>query len=281
MSNGALIFAHNNASIDYTRLAVFAATRIKKFLNIPVSIVTDNRKWLDENFHLHPFDKIIEIQSEPSAQKLFYDGTMASKKLEWKNLSRNRAYDLTPYDRTLVVDSDYILSSSILKSAFEVDADFQIYQTSFDLAGWRDTACFQRINSYSIPFYWATAFVFEKNKVTAAFFDLITYIKANWNYFKILYGIDSATYRNDYAFSIAIHIMNGKTNGQFATPLPGTMTYIQDRDILLDIKDDKFKFLVEKQSHLGQYLAVKTSGIDVHIMNKISLLRVLEGEQIV
>ena len=144
MSNGALIFAHNNSSIDYTKLAVFAATRIKQFLNIPVSIVTDNRKWLDENFHQHPFDKIIEITAEPATQKLFYDGTLASKKLEWKNLSRNRAYDLTPYDRTLVIDSDYILCSSILKSAFETDAIFQIYQTSFDLAGWRDTSCFQR-----------------------------------------------------------------------------------------------------------------------------------------
>jgi len=277
MSNGALIFAHNNSSIDYTRLAVFAAERVKKFLNIPVSIVTDNRKWLDENFHQHPFDKIIEIASEPATQKLFYDGTLASKKLEWKNLSRNRAYDLTPYDRTLVIDSDYILCSSILQSAFETDAIFQIYQTSFDLAGWRDTSCFERLSSYSVPFYWATAFVFEKNSVTESFFDLITYIKANWDYFKILYGLDTANYRNDFAFSIAIHIMNGKTNGEFATPLPGTMTYIQDRDILLEMTDTKFKFLVEKQHHLGEYLAVKTQGIDVHVMNKISLLRLLEG----
>lgn len=279
MSNGALIFAQNNSSIDYTKLAVFAAERVKKFLNIPVSIVTDNRKWLDENFHQHPFDKIIDIESEQGGQKLFYDGTLASKKLEWKNLSRNRAYDLTPYDRTLVIDSDYILGSSILKTAFETDAIFQIYRTSFDLAGWRDTSCFQRLNSYSVPFYWATAFVFEKNIITQAFFDLVTYIKANWGYFKILYGLDTATYRNDFAFSIAIHIMNGKTNGEFATPLPGTMTYIQDRDVLIDIKDNKFKFLVEKKDFLGEYLAVKTEGLDVHIMNKISLLRVLEGNQ--
>ena len=278
MSNGALIFAQNNASVDYIKLAVFAASRINKFLNIPVSIVTDNRKWLDENYHEHPFDKIIDIDFESAPTKVFHDGTLASKHLEWKNLSRNRAYNLTPYKRTLVIDSDYIISSSILSSAFENDADFQIYQKSFDLAGWRDTSCFQRINSYSIPFYWATAFVFEKNEVTEAFFDLVTYIKANWNYFKILYGIDSPTYRNDYSFSIAIHIMNGKTNGQFATPLPGTMTYIQDKDILLEMSNNKFKFLIEKEQHLGEYLAIKTEGIDVHIMNKISLLRVLDGE---
>ena len=208
MSNGALIFAHNNASVDYVKLAVFAAERIKKYLDIPVSLVTDNAKWLDENYHNHPFDKVIPIQTEQSTQKLFYDGTMSSKKLEWKNLSRYRAYDLTPYDKTLVIDSDYILNSSILKSAFDTDSNFQLYKDSVDLAGWRDMKDVTRINTYSIPFYWATVFVFEKDKVTEAFFDLVTYIKQNWLYFRVLYGIEAEMFRNDFAFSIAIHIMN-------------------------------------------------------------------------
>lgn len=277
MSNGALIFAHNNASVDYVKLAVFAAERVKKHLDIPVSIVTENAKWLSENYHQHPFDKVIPIQAEQAGQKIFYDGTMASKKLEWKNLSRNRAYDLTPYDKTLVLDSDYILNSSILKSAFETDSSFQIYKDSVDLAGWRDTSDVSRINSYSIPFYWATVFVFEKNEITSAFFDLISYIKQNWLYFRVLYGIEGDMFRNDFAFSIAIHIMNGKVDGKFATLLPGKMFYAQDKDLLVEIKDDKMKFLVEKKDYLGEYIAAKTQGIDVHVMNKLSLTRVIDG----
>jgi hypothetical protein len=71
--------------------------------------------------------------------------------------------------------------------------------------------------------------------------------------------------------------MNGKTNGEFATELPGTMSYIQDRDILASIEDTKLKMLVEKKDHLGEYLAVKTTGLDVHVMNKMSLTRVIDG----
>ena len=276
MTHGALIFAHNNPQIDYTKLAVFAARRVKKFLDIPVSIVTDNVNWLISNYPNHPFDKIIEVTAQRGNTKQVFDGSLYAKNVEWLNLTRYQAYDLTPYDKTLVIDSDYIISSSVLKLAFERDDSFQIYQKSFDLAGWRDKNQFERINTYSVPFYWATAFVFEKNSVTRVFFDLITYIKSNWMYFRALYNIEGTSYRNDYAFSIAIHIMNGKTNGGFATELPGTMTYILDRDVLIGLTDSGMQFLLEKKDHLGEYTLAKTTSLDVHVMNKISLSRVLD-----
>jgi hypothetical protein len=277
MSVGALIFAHNNAGIDYTKLAVFAANRVKQFLNIPVSIVTDNVKWLEAEYPDHPFEHVIEIDNESSTQKLFFDGTLSYKTLEWKNLTRGRAYDLTPYDKTLILDSDYIINSDILKNALTLDVPFQIYKKSFDLADWRDKKEFTRINQYSIPFYWATVVVFEKSFITQTFFDLISYIKVNWLYFRVLYGIEASSFRNDYAFSIAIHIMNGKIEGDFAIELPGSMTYIKDKDILLSMNEDKLNFLVEKKDHLGEYIATKTQGIDVHVMNKSSLIRVIDG----
>jgi hypothetical protein len=276
MTTGALIFAQNNAQIDYVKLAIFAASKIKQFLNIPVSIVTDSPAYLVETYPDHGFDQIIEITGSAAGRKTFHDGTLYSKVLEWKNLSRPQIYDLTPYDKTLVIDSDYIINSDILSIALERDYEFQIYTKSFDLSGWRTTKEFERINLYSIPFYWATTFIFVKSPQTKAFFDLVNYIKENWLYYRVLYNIDASVYRNDYAFSIAIHIMNGKTSGDFATELPGKMTYCLDRDILLKMKDNKLQFLVEKQNHLGEYILAKTSGIDVHVMNKISLTRCID-----
>jgi hypothetical protein len=278
MSTGALIFAHNNAGIDYTKLAVFSAARVKEYLDIPVSIVTDNVKWLEKTYPDHNFDKVIEISTEPSTQKLFYDGSISSKKLDWHNVTRSRCYELSPYDTTLVLDSDYILNSDTLKLALNRDESFQIYRNSFDLSGWRESPFYKRINQYSIPFYWATVFIFKKNQLTQAFFDLVSYIKSNWLYFKVLYSIDSNVYRNDFAFSIAIHIMNGKMEGDFAIELPGKMTYLEDRDILVTITDDKVKFITQKKDHLGEYIAGKVQGIDVHIMNKYSLSRVIDGD---
>lgn len=275
MKNGAIIFAQNNTVVDYTKLACFASERVQKFLNIPVSIVTDNPKLVDTSSTL--FDNIIEISPEEYTQRLFYDGSLSSKKVDWKNLSRNRVYELSPYDKTLVLDSDYVINSTRLAQAFDRDSLFQIYHNSFDICEWRDNTCFQRINQFSIPFYWATVFLFQKHPVVESFFNLITYIKINWTYFKVLYSIDSAIFRNDYAFSIAVHIMNGKTNGEFATELPGKMLYTLEQDFLVELTDNAMTFLTQKKEYAGEYLASKVSNLDVHVMNKLSLGRFIDG----
>ena len=276
--NGALIFAQNSARVDYVKLAVFAANQIKKHLNIPVSIITDSRGWLEQAYPDHPFDQIIDIEPKPEQQlKKFNDGSLYGTNVEWKNKERTSIYQLTPYDKTLVIDSDYIINSDILKSVFDSNHDLQIYRNSMDLAGWRDTSEFNRINSYTIPFYWATVFVFQKNIVMESFFNLVEYIKTNWDYFKLLYSIRSDTYRNDFSFSIAIHLLNEKQENNFAVELPGKMTYILDRDFLVNVKDNIMNFLVEKEKYLGEYTLVKTTGLDVHVMNKSSLNRYIDG----
>ena len=278
MTTGAVLFAQNNSHIDYIKMAVFAAKRVQQYLEIPVSIITDNKQWLETHNPDHTFEHVIEIPgSKIHQQKKFYDGSLSHKLAEWKNFSRGQVYNLTPYDTTLVLDSDYIISSTVLKPALDRDCDLQIYHNSMDLSTWRPTDEFYRINQYSIPFYWATIFIFKKSPVMAAFFDIIAYIKDNWRYYSMLYNINSHVFRNDFAFSIAIHLMNNKMPGDFTMELPGKMTYIMDRDILLGIEDSTMRFLVEKQNHHGEYLLVKTADLDMHIINKQSLLRFIDG----
>ena len=279
-TTGAVIFAQNNSSIDYVKLAIFAATRIKTFLNIPVSIITDSSEWMLKSYPKEStvFDQIIKIENVSAYnQKRFNDGTLSSKFLEWKNLARNSVYDLTPYDRTLVIDSDYIINSTTLASPLNSDHTFQIYKDCFSLSSWRGTAEFTRINQYSIPFYWATTFIFEKTLEVKSFFNIIDYIKSNWQYFRTLYSIEVPTFRNDFAFSIAIHLMNAKTSGMFADELPGKMLYISDRDLLISIEDTRMKFLIEKENYLGEYTTVSMQDTDIHVMNKLSLSRFIDG----
>jgi hypothetical protein len=270
MSIGALIFAQNNAQVDYVKMAEFAATKIKKHLSIPVTIVTDTATALSNN---HPFGTVIEIDSLVESKKVFNNGVDDQTVLNWKNYARSDVYNLTPYDKTLVIDSDYIINSSVLKPALELNYDLQIYKNSFDL-GNRNMSEFAYVNQYSIPFYWATTFIFQKSEAMESFFLLIQYIKQNWIYFKELYNLPSVMYRNDHAFSIAIHLMQDRSNGIFAVELPGKMSYILDTDLLLKIKDDSMQFLVQK-ANTNDYIPVKTTGIDVHVMNKFSLLKAL------
>ncbi len=275
MTQGVLLFAQNNSDIDYNKLAVFAATRVEQYLNLPVSIVTDSKDWLlkSQPTARALFDKIISIDTETTQTKRFHDGTLASKILTWKNLSRADCFELSPYDETLVIDTDYIISSNNLSKIWNNKFDFLIYKDSFDLAQWRDDRSFRYINQLSIPFYWATAFYFKKTLYTKSFFQIIKYIKNNWSYYRALYNIDSTVFRNDFAFSIAINIMGG----EFAGSLPGKMNYVLDKDILVNLKDESLKFLVEKKSYAGEYVATKTTALDVHVMNKYSLTRVIDG----
>jgi len=275
MSQGILIFAQNNGSIDYNQLAVEAAKRAKRYLDKPVTIVTNDKKSLLE---LHPdsstlFDKIIEGKDLTKQQKRFYDGSIVYRSMSWKNQLRVRSFDISPYKETLVIDADYLICSDVLNGCWGSPDDFLIYKDSVDLAVWRKPSEFQVLSDKSIDFYWATVFYFRKTAATEIFFDYIKHIHENWTYFKLLFEFESSLFRNDHAFSIAIHYMNGLTDGDFAKNLPGRMYYITDRDILWEIKNDKMRFLVEKQESLGCYTLIKTQGLDVHVMNKQSLIR--------
>ena len=226
MSKGVLFFAANNTDVDYVKIAVYAAKRVKKYLNVPVSIVTPDWRLLYDNYPDADtiFDKVITTPYDATAQrKRFFDGTIASKSLVWRNLNRVTCFELTPYDETLVLDCDYIVNSNILSNVWGSPHDLMIHRGGYDLAQWRDVSSFDYINQYSVPFYWATAFYFKKNKTMLAFFRLIEQIKDNWEYYKCLHTIDSQMFRNDYAFSIAINMMNGGLDDTFAKPLPGTM----------------------------------------------------------
>lgn len=276
MTKGVLLFALNNSEIDYIKLAEDAAKRIHKFLNVPVSVVTDDSSAATiSNKDL--FDNVIIVENEAYHLKRFHDGDKTAK-AHWKNSHRNSSFDLSPYDATLVIDVDYVINSDVLSYCWDQPHDFLIYKKFFDLGQRKDVSEFTYISDYSIPFYWATVFFFRKTDEVDQFFALVSHVKENWQYYKFLFQVRSSSFRNDFAFSIAIHIMNGYSSGDFAKNLPGKLFYTLDKDIFVKKKDKDFYFLIEKESSYGEHLPLKISNNDVHVMNKYSLIRMLEDE---
>lgn len=278
-SNGILLFARNNGELDYVKQAVYSAKRIKKYLDVPVSVVTDSVDYLKNSFDSSIFDKIVSIPYEnPANKRRYHDGTLSHKILNFKNNLRFQSYDLSPYDKTIVMDTDYIICNDKLKYCFDSSSDLMLFKKSEDIAKVRNETEFQRTSDPGIDFYWATVVYFTKSEPNKIFFDLIEFISKNWEYYRRLYQIDDALFRNDYAFSIAVHIMNGFSSGDFVTEFPIKHLYTIDKDILWDVKDDKLTFLVEKKNYLGEYTAITTRGLNVHAMNKFSLERVINKE---
>ncbi len=272
MSNGILCFANNNGSINYIKQAIELAKRAKKYLDLPVSLVTSTFSALDIQYH-DVFDKIIKIQDSKDNQKRYNDGYSLSQSLYFKNNQRHNAFYLSPYDKTLVLDTDYIICNDIFKNAFVSDHNFQIYRKGVDLCEWRNYHEFDYINDKGIPFYWATCFYFTKSLENKIFFDLLQHLRTNWKYYSDVYDLGSRNFRNDHLFSIGIHMMNGFEDGDWAKVLPGKMYYTLDRDILYKIKDDRLVFLIQKENLVNEYILSSIKGCNIHVMNKFSLER--------
>ena len=279
MSKGAFLIARNNGHIDYVKQAVFLAKRIKKYLNIPVTVATDSADYLKDSFDIQVFDQIISLDyTSESNLRYFFDGALTKKTASFKNNNRASVYNLSPYDETLLMDTDYVISNSLLKPVFNSSADFLIYKKSNDIAKVRDESEFDKISDTSVDFYWATVVYFRKTDTNRIFFNLVSHIEQEWNHYRRVYQITSSLFRNDFAFSIAIHIMNGFQSGNFAQQLPGSMMYTTDKDVLYKMTEDEMMFLVEKKDYLGEYTALNTKGQTIHVMNKQSLNRIIDEE---
>ena len=281
MSNGALIFAFNNEKIDYIRQAVFSAKRIKQFLGISTSIVTHDIQHVLSHYEYTVFDKIIEYKSKkPVNTRRFSDGSLYSHVANFNNYNRSYAYELSPYENTLLIDSDYIISNNLLSNCFTSDSELAMYSESLDLCSHRTNEEFKRISDTSVQFYWATVVYFTKTEKSKIFFDLVQHIEEYWEHYTQLYQIHTSIFRNDFAFSIAAHILNNFSNGKSVDHLPGKMYYTLDRDIVYSIENDKINFLIEKEHYLGEYTPICTKNLNVHIMNKFSLNRlILDGNK--
>jgi len=271
MNRGVILFAFQS-TIDYIALAIFSAERIKKHLKLPVSLVTDSKRHLENLGKTEIFDKIIEIEDSTIQKKVFNNGTAEFQNIIWKNSNRSLAYDLTPYEHTIVLDVDYVINSDFLLKCLDINKDFLIFKDSCDLSFWRNSKEFTYVSEFSIPFYWATVLIFKKSEKNKTFFRLVKEIKNNWNYYRSLYQIPDSKFRNDFAFSIAIHITSGFVSNNFDNIIPSKIYYTLDKDYLYNITDNSCSFLIEKQNSGGQYIPTKINNVDVHVMNKFSLI---------
>ena len=278
MSKGVVLFASNNHKINYVKQATFLAKRISKYMDLPTSIVTDvdiNDKYPDS---VDAFDGIILVNNlkHNYASKRYNDGSLSNRVLNFNNGNRADAYFLSPYDETLVMDTDYVVCNSILNNCFEQQKDLLLYKNAVHLGIHNGTPEFDRISDTSVDFYWATVVFFRKTKLNEIYFNLIKHIQENYMHYRSVYQFKSNVYRNDFAFSIAAHIMNGYQKGNFIANLPGKHFYTIDKDVLHSIEDDEITVLLEKAQRLGEYTLSKVKGMNVHVMNKFSLERAID-----
>lgn len=276
MKKGILIYAHNNRSVDYALLAVISGGLAKKHLNVPASLVTDAStvEWMRESKILETatqvFENIIVVNRPITNNTRKLSDGLTSDLVPFINSNRSSVWDLTPYDRTLLIDSDYLTFSNSLGEYWDVEEDVLIGESMNDLnevsrAGYHDVY----VSDVGVKLYWATTVMFTKNAASKRFFDTVAYVKDNYKTYGDIFRFDTRQFRNDIAFSIAKHILSGFEESSDIN-LPPVLTAL-DTDILQEVSNNKLTFLVSKINN--QYCAAATTGIDVHVMNKQSIVR--------
>jgi hypothetical protein len=196
MSKGALLFAFNSESFNYYNMAEFAAKRINHYLDLPVTIVTDENSI--PNKIIYNFDKIILVEPDKS--------NIRENKI-WINKGRYQAFDLTPYDETIVLDTDYVVNSNSLLKTFDTYIDFCCHDTtSFFMY---PKAPQEILSSYSFKTLWATVMTFKKTKRTKHIFECLEMVQKNYSHYANIHSFITNVYRNDYALTLALRIANG------------------------------------------------------------------------
>lgn len=204
---GVLIFAHGE---KYLRLATIARAYISQHLNLPVTLITSETV---TNF-LKDWHKIIQVDKPAH-------NTSPHGIKEWYNRDRLRAYELSPYELTYVIDADITLHSDSLawphQYCHSEQPDWFLTQGLVD-AFTGDAVGAEVLGTTKIPMRYASIMLFYKYN-SAPLFELAQHIEKNWRFYAEWYGFDPRHYRNDIAFTIADWTLNGKTSGPALPPL--------------------------------------------------------------
>ena len=89
-------------------------------------------------------------------------------------------------------------------------------------------------------------YIFSKTKENKIFFELIKHIEENYEHYPCCIILRVQTFRNDFAFSIAVHILNGLQQGDFVES--SGKLFLPDKDIVLEYNNDSILFLLEQQN---------------------------------
>ena len=244
MSQGILLFCFDTEHTRYHKILETCVQLIKKNLKLEITVVTNFSTF--EKLPPLGFINYKFIEPEP--------GNTKSGK-PWKNADRHLAYELSPYDQTLVMDIDYFCFSDNLLQLFRSKHDFLVPDQAHDLSG-RHSFDHRRFSM--IPMVWATLLYFRKNTKVKQIFDMVKYVKKHYAHFNSLYRIVSKNLRNDYVFAIALQQLNGFVGYQ---KMPFVLSTLPPDCKIVKISENGVAWKLNDTINFME-------GQDVHILNK-------------
>lgn len=213
MSKGIVIVAQNNYKINYVEQAVVLALSLKLTNpNLPISIIT-NDKISKKDAEL--FDKIIEIP---------WDDLAVSS--DWKIENRWKVYYSTPYDETIVMDTDIIVLENIdhwWKYFKNYDLFFTTNVLTYRNEIVSDDYYRKTFTNNKLPNLYTGIYYFKKSNFTQNFFDNLEIVFKNWEKFYSIFLTENTPdfASMDVCAAITVELLDCKhlvTNAKTLTP---------------------------------------------------------------
>ncbi len=282
-TRGVALFAYNTDQIDYAKLALLAARYVKRHMkNNNICLVTDQGTWdylVDsrsaERSDVAFDDVVISPVVHTANKRIHYDSPWTKFVSEFKNSNKHQIINYTPYDKTLLIDIDYIVQNNSLDYLFDTDSEVALFHNSEDLAGFPPAITETWLKPTGIPMLWSTVVYFDKhNDISRMFFDMWAHVHDNYDFYKFLYGFSGNMYRTDFAVSIAAHLMNGMGDGELVTDIYGKLINMSQRDDITKVNAiDDWVYLLNDRMENWKDSVTRIKGENVHVMNKRALER--------
>lgn len=244
-SKGILLLYSESDKLDYLKLAELCARLAKYHTQLPVTIKQLNPKQKNARTFRWQDNKL--------------------ETMEWNNYNRCDAYNLSPYDQTLLIDVDYMIQNDTLAQYFYTDHEYMCHNHSWDITNNNVFRHDLYISNNKFEMRWATVVYFTKSSKNEMIFETWRSVQENYEYYSKLFGFSVTPYRNDFAMSISHQINYGYANiNTFNYDLPA----LSSTDEIIDYNAGKWlvKYELKNTHNVLRYTG------DLHVMNKRSLL---------
>lgn len=263
---GVVIVAKESNTVDYLKIAEWNAKRAMHHLKLPAAIITDSDRAVDPS--------IITIRVPKTAATSIRKFPDHDSTTQWNNTKRWEVYDLSPFDRTVLIDADYIINSSNLRLFITSPRDFIVCKNAVDVTGLSDFDDQNNFGHLKMPMYWATLIVFSKSETARLIFEVMKTIEDNYEHYATLYKFHPKPFRNDYALSIAIHLVNGMR--PFVDPnSPFSLLTVLPEHSVSNFGPSFNVHFDDPQSKTPRFVVLY--GSDLHIMNKANLEELIDA----
>ena len=256
-TKGVLLFANNNPDFNYVKQATVCATLAKHYLNVPVALITNKDELTDD---VSIFDHVIDYKStaEANVRPFYIDGK--PKQIQWHNVDRLMAYDLSPFDETILLDSDYIIQNDVLGEVWG-NNNPMLMNTGTRVPAGEQEHVGEKVIADGFPLvHWFTVMYFKKCEEALQWFEFAKFVKENHNFYKKMFRSPYYYYRNDITAAITSHILGGFEDG-YMKPLPVRQINSYPPESILQIGIGKI--VLSTNEH-----PVLLKDTNVHVVNK-------------